>query len=158
MKVADHIITTAGPCETQRPEAALSLREFLDRKVEEYNRPSFISDDPISIPHEYHKKQDTEKAGFFPAVLSWGNRKTIIRKTRELMQAMDNSPYEFILHHTEYHLKRFLAFRHRTFNATDLLYFIEFFRHHYSHYSSLEDAFLRPWETKEGVLGDWQAE
>jgi uncharacterized protein (TIGR02757 family) len=120
------------------------LRKFLDRKVAEYNRPAFIVNDPISIPHQFTQKQDIEIAGFFAAIFSWGNRTTIIRKSQELMQLMDHSPYQFILQHEQEDLKRFLDFKHRTFNATDLLYFIAFFRHHYSLYPSLEDAFLLP--------------
>src|ERR1700759_1362651 len=125
-------------------ETAKDLRKFLDRKVEEYNRPSFIANDPISIPHRFSRKQDIEIAGFFAAIFSWGNRTTIIRKSRELMQLMDDSPGQFIRQHEETDLKKMLEFRHRTFNATDLLYFIEFLKEHYSRYDSLEDAFLPP--------------
>jgi uncharacterized protein (TIGR02757 family) len=120
----------------------MELKKFLDRKVDEYNQPSFILSDPISIPHQFSRKQDIEIAGFFAAIFSWGNRTTIIRKSRELMQSMDNAPYQFILQHEETDLKQLGEFRHRTFNMTDLLYFIAFFRHHYSHFDSLEDAFL----------------
>lgn len=134
------------------------LRAFLDRKVAEYNRPAFIPHDPISIPHQYNKQQDIEIAGFFAAIFSWGNRTTIIRKTQELMQLMDRAPYQFIRQHTDNDLQRFLDFRHRTFNATDLLYFIAFFRHHYRRYDSLEDAFLLPWEKTGAPDHGWEAE
>ena len=40
------------------------LKDFLDKKVDEYNQPFFIHDDPISIPHRFSKKQDIEIAGF----------------------------------------------------------------------------------------------
>lgn len=120
-----------------------SLAEFLDAKTAEYNRPSFIKDDPISIPHRFFKRQDIEIAAFFAAIFSWGNRTTIIRKSNELMQLMDNAPHQFILGHDEKDLRRLLDFRHRTFNATDLLYFIAFFKHHYTRHDSLEEAFLR---------------
>jgi uncharacterized protein (TIGR02757 family) len=119
-----------------------TLAEFLDAKTAEYNRPDFIAADPISVPHRYSKLQDIEIAGFLAAIFSWGNRTTIIRKSRELMQLMDDTPYQFIMGHQEKDLKRMLDFRHRTFNATDLLYFIAFLRHHYSRHDSLEDAFL----------------
>jgi uncharacterized protein (TIGR02757 family) len=140
------------------------LRTFLDKKVAEYNAPSFIANDPVSIPHEYTLKQDIEISAFFTAIFSWGNRTNIIRKTQELMQLMDRSPYQFILQHKEKDLKAFLGFKHRTFNATDLLYFISFFRHHYSDHPSLEDAFLLPWEGAGGReqagtrLKSWRAE
>ena len=126
---------------TYRAEPA-SLRSFLERKVKEYNRQSFVTADPISIPHSFRIKPDIEIAGFFTAIFSWGNRTTIIRKSRELMRLMDGSPHEFILDHTPRDLKNLLSFKHRTFNATDLLYFIEFLRHHYNRFDSLEDAFL----------------
>jgi uncharacterized protein (TIGR02757 family) len=130
----------------------IELKDFLDRKVDQYNQPSFIKDDPISIPHLFSEKQDIEIAGFFAAIFSWGNRTTIIRKSKELMQLMDMKPYEFCMSNDERKLKKLLAFKHRTFNPTDLLYFIEFFRHHYSNYDSLETAFTRYGNTIEEML------
>ncbi len=118
------------------------MKEFLDQKSEQYNRPGFIENDPISIPHLFKKKQDIEIAGLFAATLAWGQRKTIIRKCRELMELMDNAPHEFILHHTEKELKSLMNFKHRTFNSTDLLYFIESLKHYYKENDSLETAFL----------------
>jgi uncharacterized protein (TIGR02757 family) len=120
-----------------------TLAEFLDAKTSEYNRPGFIADDPISVPHRFGKQQDIEIAGFLAAIFSWGNRTTIIRKSGELMQLMDNAPHQFIISHRKKDLKKLLDFKHRTFNSTDLLYFIAFLRHHFTHYDSLEDAFLR---------------
>jgi uncharacterized protein (TIGR02757 family) len=122
------------------------LRDFLNRKVAEYDRPSFIPGDPVRIPHQYTKRQDIEIAGFFAAIFSWGNRTTIIQKSTLLLSLMDQAPYQFVLQHTESDLRRLLGFKHRTFNATDLLYFISFFQFHYSTHDSLEDAFLLPWE------------
>lgn len=118
------------------------LKAFLDEKADQYNRPEFIEDDPVSIPHLFHRKQDIEIMGFFAAILAWGQRKTIINKCRELSDRMDSSPYDFVMNHTDEDLKVLLGFKHRTFNDTDLLYFITFFRHHYEQYESLEDAFL----------------
>jgi uncharacterized protein (TIGR02757 family) len=118
------------------------LKEFFDRKVDEYNQPSFISGDPISVPHRFSKKQDIEIAGFFAAIFSWGNRQTIIKKSLQLMKLMDDSPHEFILCHKEKDLRSMLGFRHRTFKDEDLLYFIRFLQYQYSKHSSLEKAFL----------------
>jgi hypothetical protein len=59
-----------------------NLVNFLNTKVEEYNQPSFIKDDPICIPHLFTKKQDIEIAGFFAATFAWGNRTTIIKKVK----------------------------------------------------------------------------
>lgn len=118
------------------------IKEFLDRKVKEYNRPTFIQDDPIAIPHLFTQKQDIEIAAFFAAVFAWGNRTTIINKSKELMQRMDNSPYSFIKNYLPTHLRNLKGFRHRTFNTDDLYYFLEFLHQHYLKYDSLESAFF----------------
>jgi uncharacterized protein (TIGR02757 family) len=119
----------------------LSLKEFLDRKVTEYNQPAFILRDPISVPHRFTQKQDIEIAGFFAAILAWGQRTTIINNVNRLMAWMDESPYAFIRQHQESDLKPFVHFVHRTFNATDLLYFLSVLQSFYQKHDSLEMAF-----------------
>lgn len=128
------------------------LKKLLDRKVKTYNHPSFIREDPISIPHRFSKKQDIEIAGFFAAVFAWGNRTTIINKAGELMALMDHAPHAFCTEHRPADLKRLLAFKHRTFTATDLLYFIDFLNMHYTRHNSLENAFTRHGETVQQML------
>ena len=128
------------------------LKDFFDRKVDEYNQPFFVKSDPISIPHLFTKKQDIEISAFFAAVFAWGNRTTIINKSRELMERMDMAPHDFCLHHSEKDLKRLLGFKHRTFNDTDLLYFIEFFQFHYRSANSLESAFSKSMNKKDSTI------
>ncbi len=118
------------------------IKLFLDKKVDEYNQPSFIQGDPISIPHQFTQKQDIEIAGFFAAIFSWGNRTTIINKSKELMQRMGNAPYQFIIGHSQKELKGLRGFKHRTFHEDDLFYFIEFFKRHFTKHKSLETAFF----------------
>src|SRR5579872_5311157 len=120
------------------------LKSFLDSKVAQYNRPDFIKNDPVSIPHLFSKKQDIEIMGFWAATLAWGQRITIINKCKELITLMDGAPYDFIINHEEPDLKKLLHFKHRTFNDVDTLYFIAFFRHHYENHQSLETAFIPP--------------
>ncbi len=117
------------------------VKEFLDSKIYQYNNPNFIENDPVCIPHGFSRQQDIEIMGFFAAILAWGQRKTIINKCRELSARMDNAPFDFVMHHRELDLKHLLGFKHRTFNDTDLLYFISFFKYHYSTHASLESAF-----------------
>lgn len=118
------------------------LKAFLDEKVDRYNQPGFIELDPISIPHAFTKQQDIEIAGLFAAVLAWGQRVTIVRKCQELLSLMDNDPHQFILHHRPRDLKALETFKHRTFNATDTLYFVEFLKWFYQKHTSLEEAFV----------------
>ena len=119
-----------------------ALRELLDERVLLYNTPAFIAADPVSIPHRFEKRQDIEIAGLFAATLAWGNRTSIINNLSRLMHWMGHAPHDFILNHSDADLKPMLSFAHRTFNATDLLYFIETLRLHYQQSASLEDAFV----------------
>ncbi len=120
----------------------LHLKNFLDSKVELYNQVEFITLDPILIPHKYTKKQDLEIAGFFAATLAWGQRITVINKCKEILKMMDNAPHQFLLQHKPSDLKPFENFKHRTFNSTDALYFIESLSTYYRAHESLEDAFV----------------
>jgi uncharacterized protein (TIGR02757 family) len=117
------------------------LKEQLDILVEKYNQPNFIENDPISIPHRFSKLQDIEIIGFWVAMLAWGQRITIINKSNDLLELMDNAPYDFITNHEESDLKRFLNWKHRTFQPTDTLYFLDFFKRYYKENESLENAF-----------------
>ena len=123
------------------------LKLFLNKKVDQYNQPFFIAADPISIPHKFIQQQDIEIAGFFAAILAWGNRKSVLNSCNTLMQLMDNQPYQFCLHHSKKELQALEQFKHRTFNTTDLLYCIAFFKQHFTQHPSLEIAFTQ-WMNK----------
>lgn len=118
------------------------LKRFLDTQVSIVNTSDFISNDPISIPKKYKKLQDVEITAFWTSMLSWGQRITIINKCNELFDLMDNAPYDFIKNHVEKDRKRFSMFKHRTFQYTDTLYFLEFLNWFYNENDSLEQAFL----------------
>lgn len=119
------------------------LKDFLDQKVNQYNKADFILNDPISIPKGFRFKQDVEISAFWTSILSWGQRKTIINKCNELFGLMGDSPYDFIINHKEKERKRFENFKHRTFNFTDTLYFLEFLQQFYKENDSLESAFSK---------------
>lgn len=119
------------------------LRSFLNEQVERFNRPDFIADDPIQIPHRFETLQDREIMGFWVAILAWGQRKTIINNALRLIDLMEGQPYQFILEHQEEDRARFADFKHRTFQYTDTLYFLEFLQWYYRQHESLEDAFAR---------------
>lgn len=119
------------------------LKILLDELVEKYNRPTFIENDPISVPRHFSKKQDIEISGFWAAMFAWGQRKTIINKANEVLELMDNAPFDFIVNHEEKDRERFLHFKHRTFQPIDALYFLEFFQWFYKKNDSLETAFLK---------------
>ena len=120
-----------------------NLKAYLDEQVNRYNRPDFILNDPISVPHQFTKLQDIEIIGLWTAVLAWGQRKSIMKSAARLVELTDGAPHDFILNHKERDRARFLDFKHRTFQPTDTLWFLEFFQSYYRQNDSLEDAFAR---------------
>ena len=117
------------------------LKEFLDFKVEQYNTPQFIESDPIQIPHLFSRKEDIEISGFLTAIISWGNRKSILKNANSMMDLLDHAPYQFVMHHSANDLDRLEQFVHRTFNGRDLTYFIKALRYIYRDYGGLENIF-----------------
>ena len=117
------------------------LRDFLDEKVLQYNTPNFIDNDPVQVPQMYSRKEDIEISGFLTATISWGNRTSIIRSAKRMLELMGDSPYEFIINHEDEHLKKMEGFVHRTFNSTDLLTFIEALKYLYQNGEGLEGIF-----------------
>ncbi|WP_397364875.1 TIGR02757 family protein [Olleya sp. R77988] len=119
------------------------LKDFLDAKVQQYNKPDFIDSDPIQIPHLFSKKEDIEIAGFLSATIAWGNRKSIIKNAHRMMELLDNSPFDFIMNHQESDLEKLEPFVHRTFNGTDFITFIKGLQHIYTKYEGLEQIFAK---------------
>lgn len=117
------------------------LKEFLDAKVIEYNNPKFLEDDPLQVPHRFNQKEDIEISAFLTATIAWGNRKSIINNASRLMDLMGNSPYEFVMNHSEDDLEVLSSFVHRTFNGSDLAYFISSLQNMYKNHGGLEAVF-----------------
>ncbi|HLN21167.1 MAG TPA: TIGR02757 family protein [Bacteroidales bacterium] len=119
------------------------LKEFLEEKVDLYNRTSFIESDPVSIPHSFKSKGDIEISGFLAASIAWGNRKMILRNAGRMMELLDNSPYDFILNSTSAELDSVGKFVHRTFSSVDLVYFLRALQNIYRNHGGLEAIFSR---------------
>ncbi|MCH7524074.1 MAG: TIGR02757 family protein [Bacteroidetes bacterium] len=123
------------------------LKDFLDSKVVQYNNSRFIESDPIQVPHQFNKKEDIEIAAFLTATIAWGNRKSIIKNAKYMMQLLDNSPYDFVMNHQETDLEQLLPFVHRTFNGNDFIQFIKCLRYIYETHLGLENVFSKHAET-----------
>ena len=119
----------------------LDIKEFLDEKVLQYNNTRFIESDPVQIPHQFSKKEDVEIAGFLTATIAWGNRRMIINNAQKMMGILGNSPFDFIMNYSEEHVEPIKDFVHRTFNRTDLIYFLKALQHIYRHHDGLESIF-----------------
>lgn len=119
------------------------IKDFLDFKVLEFNRPEFIELDPISVPHRYEQKEDIEISAFITATISWGNRKAILKSANKLFDQIGESPFDFVMQSKPSELEKVSDFYYRTFNGIDLTYFLRALRNIYKKHGGMETLFLR---------------
>jgi uncharacterized protein (TIGR02757 family) len=103
----------------------------------------FIESDPIQIPHQFSIKEDIEISAFLTATIAWGNRKSIIKNAKNMMELLGNSPYDFVLNHKQHHMENIEHFVHRTFNNDDFKYFITALKHIYKNHGGMENVFSK---------------
>ena len=118
------------------------LKDLLEHKFILYNTKNFISEDPISIPYLYNQKEDIEIVSFLISIISWGNRKSIIKSGNKLKEILGSSPIDFIMRFKEKDLKK-IDFVHRTFNKFDLIYFLKSLKNIYENHDGLENVFSK---------------
>ncbi len=57
------------------------------------------------------------------------------------MDLLDNSPFDFVMNHKDRDLASLEGFVHRTFNGSDLIFFIKALQHIYKNHGGLEPVF-----------------
>ena len=70
------------------------IKKKLQEWAATYHCADFIQNDPVQFPHRYTLKQDIEISGLLTAIMSFGNRRQILRKAEELHTCMGASPYQ----------------------------------------------------------------
>ncbi len=132
------------------------VASLLEEKYLQYDDAAFIATDPVSIPHRFTKKEDVEIAGFLTALISWGNRKAILKSAGTMMEMMDNEPHAFLTLASEKEFGRFDKFVYRTFNGDDLLFFVHALRNVYREEGGLEtivnESFRRCGSVKKVII------
>jgi uncharacterized protein (TIGR02757 family) len=122
-------------------ESHSNIKDFLDAKVFQYQKPEFIETDPIQIPKKFDQINDIEIVGFLTATLAWGNRTSIIKSAEKIVQIMEYEPFEFIMDYTVKKSSATRGFKHRTFNESDLHYFFLALNHVYKNHGGLFSIF-----------------
>lgn len=73
------------------------IKKKLQEWAATYHCADFIQNDPVQFPHRYRRKQDIEISGLLTAIMSFGNRRQILKKAGELHARMGDSPYQYVL-------------------------------------------------------------
>ncbi|MBQ3244186.1 MAG: TIGR02757 family protein [Bacteroidaceae bacterium] len=117
------------------------LKALLDAKAQQYNRPEFIADDPISFPHSFTRKEDVEIVALLASIIAWGNRKMILRSgNRMFHEIMHSCPYDYVMSGEWENLDDRMNI-HRTFFAADFKYICRGLRSVYAEHGSMEPLF-----------------
>ena len=117
------------------------IRDLLEIKYQEFNTRDFIKTDPVQVPHSFSKKEDVEISSFLSCTIAWGKRQMIINNAYRLMDLMKKSPYEFLMNSSEKEWASLGSFVHRTFQAIDLMYFLDALKRIYRDHGGLEKVF-----------------
>lgn len=132
------------------------LKDFLEEKYNLYNRPSFIESDPIQVPHRFSDREDIEISAFLTASIAWGNRKMIIKNANTLIQLLDNAPLDFVKNSKDADYEKITGFVHRTFNGTDLLFFIKSLQNIYKNHGGLQALFEKDFKDIKTTLAHFR--
>jgi uncharacterized protein (TIGR02757 family) len=116
------------------------LKIFLDEQAARFEKPEFITDDPLGVVKRFTKKQDQEIIGLLAATIAWGNRKAIVTSAERILTIMEQQPFAFLTETDERDWQNF-DFVHRTFNKEDLLFFFNALKQIYQKHNSLEELF-----------------
>ncbi len=127
------------------------IKELLEEKYRKFAREDFIENDPVCIPHLFEQKENIEIAGFLSASIAWGQRGTIIKNASRLVQLMHFDPYKYVMHLDDEDLQPLATFCHRTFNATDLVFFLRSLSNIYRNHGGLEAVFMHGYKQNQSI-------
>jgi uncharacterized protein (TIGR02757 family) len=132
---------------------APSLKIALDRICQKYDR-SFISPDPVEIPHEYADPADQELAALVAAVLAYGNVRQILASVRSLMNQLGPRPARRVSRLTNLQaIEATQGLKHRFNTETDFARLLLALRDIMNEHGSLEAAFMRHWRSDHANIG-----
>lgn len=80
-----------------------NIKALLLNLADKYEDMEYFKGDPIIFPKQYTITQDIEISGLLSSVLSFGSRRQIVKKCKELDDTMEHFPYRFI-NNGKYHI------------------------------------------------------
>ncbi|MGF1670677.1 MAG: TIGR02757 family protein [Balneolaceae bacterium] len=114
------------------------LKPFLDEFNQSIETADYINNDPVQFMHVFDTKKDREIAGFYAALMAWGRRDVVCKKTEELLGLMNFKPFEFVECYNLSDTHLFRNFKHRTFKPVDMHEITIALSHIYHKYNDFE--------------------
>ena len=120
------------------------MKEQLKAWASHYETPAHIAEDPIQLPDKYRNgdKRDIEISAFITAWISYGNRKAIIKKAKEIDTFFGGFPHQFILNNDFEQWKNNGESLYRFYKYADLYDLCSRLNEIYTRYPDLETCLL----------------
>jgi len=115
---------------------------LLIELAEKYEDMSYFKEDPIIFPKQYNIVQDIEISGLLSSILSFGNRKQIVKKCKELDDIIEHKPYKFIIDGKYYIWKNNNKCFYRFIKYSDLYDICGMLEAIYEQFYTLEEAVI----------------
>ena len=126
-------------------------RERLDELYEEWNRPEYISPDPLETLGIYEKTPDREVAALSAAAMAYGRVNALLPPLRRVLAAMGRSPSDYVRERSEARMVGDLeGIVHRFARPVHLAALLSGMGAAIGRHGSLEAAFLEGY----GIHGD----
>ncbi len=118
-------------------------RELLEELYFRFNRPEFISPDPLEVVIQYEDIRDREIVGLIAAALAYGRVAQIIKSVKKALEPLGASPRDFLDRTEEPELLRLLpGFKHRFTAGADLGAMLVGVKRATAEFGSLNQCFL----------------
>jgi uncharacterized protein (TIGR02757 family) len=103
------------PVSVNKPQ----ITELFEEAFRNYHSAFHRESDPVSLAHSYDLAPDQEVAGFFAALLAYGNVKTILTSGKTALAPLGKSPAKFLRERKDF-IGLWPNFRHRFTRGEDL--------------------------------------
>lgn len=116
------------------------ITELFESAYSRFHTAFRRESDPISIAHRYPSKDDQEVAGFFAAILAYGNVKSILTSCRIALEPLGKNPAKFLREAFDLN-GLWTTFRHRFTRGEDLQIVSLWLRRILNEYGTIEKFF-----------------
>ena len=121
----------------------MKLKPLLDKLYFKYNKPEFISPDPLEFVTPFEKAEDREIAGLIASSLAYGRVAQILKSVKIILDVMKPGLSEFVSNISEKELRKLFAnFKHRFNTGNDIVDLIIGIKKTCEKYGSLENCIL----------------
>ena len=127
----------------------IKLKTALEKLYTKYNHRSLIKPDPLQFVYKYSNRRDMEVAGFLAAVLAYGKVRQIEKKLTDLLDRMNGSPYNFILHFDGKKRCKLKNFKHRFTTGDDVSDLLMLLKKVLRRYRNIESFFTQGYSKKD---------